>query len=265
MAARSIWSGAISFGLVNIPVKLNSAIDTEEKIDFDMLSKKDMAPIRYARIDTKTGKEVPWKDIVKGYDYAKGKYVVIEDEDFAKASPEKSKTIDIIQFVKEEEIDPIFYEKPYYVLPDKKANKSYQLLVKALEETETVGLAEFMLRNRMHICAVKAYNGVLLLNQMRYHEEIRDVPAIEKGKAGKTTPKEVDLAIKLIHQLTEKFEPSAFKDTYIAALKKMIKSKAAGKTIRIAEPKKTTATVKDLMEVLKQSLEAGSGTKKKRA
>src|SRR5215204_1829531 len=135
---RSIWSGAISFGLVNIPVKLGSAIESGNELDFDMLSKKDMAPIRYARIDTKTEKEVPWKDIVKGFQYAKGKYVIVTDEDFASASPEKTKTIDIVQFVKEEEIDPIFYEKPYFVLPDEKAHKSYRLLVKALEETETV-------------------------------------------------------------------------------------------------------------------------------
>jgi DNA end-binding protein Ku len=260
---RSIWSGAISFGLVNIPVKLNSAVESSEGLDFDMLSKKDMAPIRYARIDTKTGKEVPWKEIVKGFQYAKGKYVVVTDEDFAKASPEKSKTIDIIQFVKEEEIDPIFYEKPYYLIPDKGADKSYHLLIKALEETKTIGLAEFMLRNRMHICALKSYNGVLLLNQMRYQEEIRDVPEIEKSKA-RVSPKEIQLATKLINQLTEEFNPSAFKDTYVNELKKVIKAKAAGKEIHIAEPKRATATVKDLMEVLKQSLDAGS-TKKKRA
>jgi len=260
---RSIWSGAISFGLVNIPVKLNSAVESSEGLDFDMLSKKDMAPIRYARIDTKTGKEVPWKEIVKGFQYAKGKYVVVTDEDFAKASPEKSKTIDIIQFVKEEEIDPIFYEKPYYLIPDKGADKSYHLLIKALEETKTIGLAEFMLRNRMHICALKSYNGVLLLNQMRYQEEIRDVPEIEKSKA-RVSPKEIQLATKLINQLTEEFNPAAFKDTYVNELKKVIKAKAAGKEIHIAEPKRATATVKDLMEVLKQSLDAGS-TKKKRA
>jgi DNA end-binding protein Ku len=227
-----------------------------------MLSKKDLAPIRYARIDSKTGKEVPWKDIVKGFQYTKGKYVVVTDEDFAKASPEKSKTIDIIQFVKEEEIDPIFYEKPYYLIPDKGADKSYQLLIKALEETKTVGLAEFMLRNRMHICALKAYDGVLLLNQMRYHEEIREVPEVDK-KGTKISPKEIQLATKLIHQLTEAFDPAAFKDTYVSELKKVIKAKAAGKDIHIAEPKKATATVKDLMEVLKQSLD--SGAKKKRA
>lgn len=261
---RSIWSGAISFGLVNIPVKLGSAVDAGEGLDFDMLSKKDLAPIRYARIDTKTGKEVAWKDIVKGYEYAKGKYVVITDEDFAKASPEKSKTIDIIQFVKEEEIDPIFYEKPYYVIPDKGADKSYHLLIKALEETKAVGLAEFMLRNRVHVCALKVYNGVLLLNQMRYQEEIREAPEIELSKSGKISPKEIQLAVKLIHQLTEKYDPAAFKDTYVNELKKLIKAKAAGKDIHIAEPRKATATVKDLMEVLKQSLDTGP-SKRKRA
>ena len=261
---RSIWSGAISFGLVNIPVKLNSAVEANEGIDLDMLSKKDMAPIRYARIDTKTGKEVAWKDIVKGYQYAKGKYVVITDEDFKKASPEKSKTIDLVQFVKEEEIDPIFFDKPYYLIPDKGAHKSYHLLIKALEETETVGLAEFMLRNRVHICALKPYNGILLLNQMRYNNEIREVPEVET-KGQRVSPKEMQLAVKLIEQLTEKFEPAAFKDTYITELKKVIKAKAAGKDVHIAEPKKATATVKDLMEVLKMSLEGTGGGKKKRA
>ena len=258
---RSIWTGAISFGLVNIPVKLNSAVDTEEKLNFDMLSKKDMTPIRYARIDTKTEKEVAWKDIVKGFEYTKGRYVVITDEDFAKASPEKSKTIDIIQFVKEQEIDPIFYEKPYYVIPDKGAHKSYHLLIKALEKTKSIGLAEFMLRNRMHLCALKVHEGVLLLNQMRYHDELREVPVITTAKNEKTSPKEIELAVKLIHQLTEKFDATSFNDNYVVALKKLIKSKASGKTLRIAEPSKKTATVKDLMAVLKQSLE----TKKKTA
>jgi DNA end-binding protein Ku len=261
---RAIWSGSISFGLVNIPVKLNSAIEASEGLDFDMLSKKDMGQIRYARIDTKTGKEVAWKDIVKGYEYVKGKYVVVTDEDFKKASPEKSRAVDIIQFVKEEEIDPIYYEKPYYLVPDKGADKSYHLLIKALEETETVGLAEFMLRNRMHICALKAMDGVLLLHQLRYQEEIREAPEVEKSKSEKISAKEVDLAKKLINQLTEKFDPTAFKDTYVSELKKVIKAKAAGKDIHIAEPKKATATVKDLMDVLKQSLES-TPPKKKRA
>lgn len=250
---RSIWSGTISFGLVNIPVKLASAVQSET-LDFDMLSKDDMAPIRYARIDTKTGKEVDYKNIVKGYQYAKGKYVVVTDEDFEKASPEKSKSIDIVQFAKEADIDPIYYEKPYFIIPAKGAEKSYHLLLKALEEAGSVGLAEFMLRNREHVCAIKPYHGILMLNQMRYHEEIREVPEVVSPKKEKISPKEVQLAIKLIEQLSEKFKPTAFKDKYNEALKKVIKAKAAGKQIRIAEPKKATATVKDLMEVLKESL-----------
>jgi DNA end-binding protein Ku len=257
--ARAIWSGAISFGLVNIPIKLQSAVQ-DDNIDFDMLSKNDMAPIRYARIDTKTGKEIPYKNIVKGFQYAKGKYVIVTDEDFEKARPEIAKTVDILQFVKEEEVDAIYYEKPYFVVPDKGAGKSYKLLLKALEETKTVGVAEFVLRNRAHICILKNHEGVLILNQLRYHEEVRDLPDV-KGGGERITPKEIQLATKLINQLTETFNPAAFKDTYIAALKKVIKAKAAGKDVKVAEPKKTSAAVKDLMEVLKESL----NTKKKRA
>jgi DNA end-binding protein Ku len=163
--ARSIWSGTISFGLVNIPVKLQSAVQSEE-LPLHMLAKKDMAPIKYARIDTKTGKEVDWKDIVKGYEYAKGKFVVVDEEDFEKASPQKSKSIDIVQFVKAEEIDPIYFEKPYYILPAKGGEKTYRLLVKALEDAGTVGIAEFMLRNREHVCAIKPYKGLLMLEQI---------------------------------------------------------------------------------------------------
>ena len=256
---RPIWSGSISFGLVNIPVKLISAVQSED-LNFDLLS-KDMAPIRYARINTKTDKEVAWKDIVKGYEYTKGKYVIIEDEDFKKASPEKTHAVDIVQFVKQEEIEPVYYEKPYYIIPAKGGEKSYRLLLRALEASGTMGIAEFMLRNRAHVCAVKVFKDVLLLQQMRYQEEIREAPEMDV-KNEKITDKELQLAMKLVEQLTEKFDPSAFKDTYIEETKKVIKAKAAGKAIHIAEePKKATGAVKDLMEVLKQSLEKG----KKRA
>ncbi|RYY85818.1 MAG: Ku protein, partial [Chitinophagaceae bacterium] len=181
-----------------------------------------------------------------------------EDEDFEKASPQKSKSIDIVQFVKAEEIDPIYFEKPYYLLPAKGGEKTYRLLVKALEEAGTVGIAEFMLRNREHVCAIKPYKSLLLLDQMRYEEEIKEVPQLESGRVAE---KELQLALKLIEQLTETFNPAAFKDDYIASLKKVIKAKAAGKHIRIAEPEERSATVKDLMEVLKQSLE-GKGKKR---
>src|SRR5207249_1768281 len=204
-------------------------------IDFDMLSKEDMAPIRYARIDTKTGEEVPWNEIVKGYQYAKGKYILVTDEDFEKARPDIAKNIDILQFVKEEEIDPIYYEKPYYIVPAKGAEKSYKLLLKALDETKTVAVVEFMLRNRAHIAILKNDNDILLLNQLRYHEEIREAPEVKLSNE-RITPKEIQLATKLINQLTESFNPAAFKDTYIAGLKKVIKAKAAGKEVHLAEP-----------------------------
>jgi DNA end-binding protein Ku len=256
---RAIWSGTLGFGLVNIPVKLVSAVQSEE-IDFDMLSREDLAPVRYARIDTTTGKEVEWKDIVKGYQYAKGKYVVVEEEDFERASPQKSRSIDILQFAKSEEIDPIYFEKPYYIIPAKGGEKSYRLLVKALEETASVGIAEFMLRNREHVCAITSYNDVLMLNQMRYQEEIKEAPEVAKGS--KLTAQELELAKKLISNLTKNFNPAAFKDTYIDELKRVIKAKAAGKHIRIAEPEeKPMVAVKDLMDILKRSLEKG----KKRA
>jgi DNA end-binding protein Ku len=238
---------------VNIPVKLVSAVQQEE-LDLDMLSKKELAPVRYARIDTKTGEELAWKDIVKGYQYSKGKYVVVEDKDFESASPEKSKSIDIAQFTREEEIDPIYYEKSYYIMPGKGGEKSYKLLVKALDETKSVGIAEFMLRNRMHVCSVKAHNGQLLLTQMRYHTEIKEAPELDLGSQ-RVSPKEVALAVKLVEQLTDEFNPASFKDTYVEEMKKIIKAKAAGKQIRVVtEPKKATGTVKDLMAVLKESL-----------
>jgi len=261
MAARAIWSGTLSFGLVNIPVKLVSAVQSED-IDFDMLSKKDMAPIRYARIDSNTGEEVEWKDIVKGYQYAKGKYVVVDEEDFQKASPQKSRSIDILQFSKTEEIDPIYFEKPYYIIPAKGGEKSYKLLTEALKETDSIGIAEFMLRNREHVCAIMPYQQLLMLNQMRYQQEVKEIPDVAIAEKTSVSEKEMELAVQLIDSLTQTFNPAAFKDTYINELKKIIKAKAAGKHIRIAEPEaKPTATVKDLMEVLKKSLEKG----KKRA
>jgi DNA end-binding protein Ku len=261
MAARAIWSGTLSFGLVNIPVKLVSAVQSEE-IDFDMLSKKDMAPIRYARIDSNTGEEVEWKDIVKGYQYAKGKYVVVDEEDFQKASPQKSRSIDILQFSKTEEIDPIYFEKPYYIIPAKGGEKTYKLLTEALNASHSVGIAEFMLRNREHICAIRPYQNLLLLNQMRYQQEVKEIPEVANAEKSSVSEKEMELAVQLIDSLTQTFNPAAFKDTYINELKKIIKAKAAGKHIRIAEPEaKPTVPVKDLMEILKRSLEKG----KKRA
>jgi DNA end-binding protein Ku len=257
---RPIWSGSISFGLVNIPVKLLSAVQTEE-IKFDLLSKEDLSPVRYARISKSTEKEVPWKDIVKGYEYESGRYVVIEDKDFEKANPKKAKTIDIIQFSKSEEIDPLLYEKPYYIVPAKGGEKSYKLLQQALAKSGQVGIAEFMLRNREHICALKSYENRLVLSQLRYQEELRELPE-EVDKGIRITDKELQLALQLVNQLAAPFEAEAFKDQYIVEIKKIIKAKASGKGIRVAAaPKEQPSNVKDLMDVLKESLES----KRKRA
>jgi DNA end-binding protein Ku len=266
---RALWSGAISFGLVNIPVKLYSGTSSGHDIDLDMLSKKDMAPIRYARISTSTNKEIAWKDIVKGYEVEKGKYVVITDEDFKKASPEKTKAIEILQFVHEKEIDPVYYEKPYYLVPDRGAAKSYALLMKALEKASKVAIATCVIRNREHIFTIKPFhaeNGeILLLNQLRYADEIREIPDMSDASKQKISQQEISLALKLIDQLSTKFKPEEFKDTYTDTLKKMIEAKAAGKKIKAPAAEKKTAAVKDLMSVLKESLGSsnhGHGKKK---
>ena len=260
---RAIWSGAISFGLVNIPVKLYSGTSAENSLDLNMLSKKDLAPIRYARISTATNKEVAWKDIVKGYEIEKGKYVVINDEDFKKASPEKTNTIEILQFAQEKEIDSIYFEKPYYLVPDKGAAKSYTLLLKALEKANKVAIATCVIRNREHIFSIKPMSGdILVLEQLRYADEINEMPDVKSSHA-KVTQQEINLALKLIDQLTEKFKPEAFKDTYTATMKKLIEAKARGKKITAPAVEKKTATVKDLMSVLKESLHTTSHSKKK--
>lgn len=256
---RSVWSGSLSFGIIDIPVKLISAVQQND-IDLDMLSKDDLSPINYTRVDSQTGEEVEWKDIVKGYQYAKGKYVVVTDEDFKNASPQRSKAIEIIEFVNEDEIDTIYYEKPYYLVPDKEAEKPYKLLVKALEKTGKVGIAEFVLRNREHICAIKPYHNFLLLNQMRYHQELKKQPDTEAITKEKVTAAQLDMATELIDKLTQPFEPAAFKDTYIQKLKRIIKAKAEGKQISIAAPKEDRSNIKDLMETLKKSLEEDKKT-----
>lgn len=252
---RSIWSGAISFGLVNIPVKIYSAV-AQQEINFDMLDKKDMSPIRYARISKSSGKEVDYKDIVKGYEHQKGSYIVVTEKDFEKASPEKSKTIDILDFAKEEEIDSIYFEKPYYLEPDKGAAKAYTLLLKALQKSKKVAIAQFMIRNRERIGVLKPMGDIIILNQIRYHSEIKDHKDITIPKVDKLSNQEIEMALKLIDQLTREFKPEEYKDNYVESIKKVIEAKAKGKEIKAAPAKKSTKEVKDLMSVLKESLKA---------
>ncbi len=251
---RAIWSGALSFGLVNIPVKLYSATGGN-KLELDMLHKKDLSPIRYARICRADNKEIPYEDIVKGYEYRPGDYVILSDEDFKKANVEKTKTIDIQEFSKESEIDTIYFEKPYYLEPEKGAEKAYVLLRESLKKSKKIGIAKFVLRNREHLAAIKPSGNVLVLEQMRFDEEIREVKDLNLPDNKKAAVKEIEMAMSLIEQLTESFNPKQFKDTYTDELKKVIEAKAKGKPVKAKGKERKPTEVSDLMAMLKKSLE----------
>lgn len=256
---RSLWTGAIGFGLVNIPVKLFSALE-QSGLDLDMLDKKDHSNIKFRRVNEKTGREVAWSNIVKAYNY-EGNYVVLEDEDFEKASPEKSKMIDIEEFVQEKEIDSIYYETTYYLEPSKGGEKAYVLLRDALKKTGKCGLATFVLRTRETLALLKPINNVLALQKIRYEQEIKSVGDL-KIPSSKVKPAELKMAISLIDQLTGKFDISKYKDTYSAELMKIIRAKAKGRKMKVAPTMKIVhSKSRDLMEQLKASLD----TKKKKA
>ncbi len=248
---RAIWTGAIGFGLVNIPVKLYSAVQGSE-LDLDMLDKKDHSNIRFQRVNEKTGKEVAWENIVRGYNLD-GHYIVLTEDDFQKVRPEKNKIITISEFVDEAEIDTMYYENPYYLAPDKSGIKAYNLLRDALEETGKVGLGTYVLRNKESIGLIKAHEDVLVLNKIRFDEEIRDTSELDI-KATKSNPQELKMAIALINQLTGKFDIKEYKDTYSTELLKLIKAKAKGKKIETPTLRVVHSRSKDLMEQLKASL-----------
>ena len=256
---RSIWTGAIGFGLVNIPVKLYSAVQ-ESTLDLDMLDKSDHSNIKFQRINAKTGKEVPYANIVKAYDLD-GHYVVLDDEDFKRASPEKTKIIEISDFVNESEIDSIYYETPYYLEPEKSGVKPYVLLREALQKTKKSGLATFVMRTKQSLGLIKASGDVLMLQKIRFEEEVRDKKGINIPDT-EAKPAEVKMAVALIEQLSSPFDISKYKDTYSEELMKMIKAKAKGKKIPAApEMRVVHSKSDDLMAQLKASL----GTKKKKA
>lgn len=259
---RPVWTGGISFGLIYIPVNLYTAV-TSVSIDLDLLSKKDLSPIRYARIDKKTGKEVPWKDVVKGYEYKKGDYVVLDNEDFEKIELHRSKTIEISSFVNKKEIDPVYYEKPYYLEPDKGAEKTYFILLQALKKSNKVGIAEFIFKNREHVCSISAEGNILQLNQMRYESELRDIHDLQIPKRVEVKEKELDLATKLIDAMTEKFDPKDYSDDYIGALKKIIESKKHHKTIHVSKSAPKPTDISEIMKELEKSLQEYSVSKAK--
>ncbi|MFD1605578.1 Ku protein [Flavobacterium artemisiae] len=250
---RSIWTGSISFGLINIPIKIFSAIQ-ESNLDMDMLDKGDHSNIKFKRVNEKTGKEVAFADIVKGYK-VDDNYVILEDEDFEAADAEKTKTIDIQNFTSEKEIDSLYYEQPYYLEPDKGAANAYALLRDAMESTGKVGVTSFVLRNKEALAILKPYKNVIVLNRIRFAQEIRDTSELKLPAVSKTKIKEIDMANKLVEQLTEPFDISKYKDEYTAKLLKIIKDKAKGK--KQAKPKLNVVHKQsdDLMSMLKASLE----------
>jgi DNA end-binding protein Ku len=255
---RAIWTGAIGFGLVNIPVRIFSATQ-DSSLDLDMLDKKDHARIRFKRINEDSGREVTWENIVKGYDL-NGKYIVLEDEDFQKASPEKSKIIEILEFVKENEIESIFYETPYFLEPQKSGVKAYTLLREALKKCGKVGLGNFVMRTKEALCVLKPMENAILLQQIRFAQEIRNVNDLDIPGKSAIKPGEMQMAMALIDQLTGKFDISKYKDTYTDQLLKLINAKAKGKKLQPSPLRVVHSKSKDLMSQLKESLQ----TKKKK-
>jgi len=256
---RPLWTGAIGFGLVNIPVKLYSATESSN-IDLDMLDKKDHSHIKYMRVNEKTHKEVKWENIVKGYNTGH-KYVVLDEKDFEKASAVKTKLIEITDFVKAEEIDSVYYEMPYYLAPEKAGERPYALLREVLLKTKKAGVASFVMRNKEHLAILRASGNVIILNRIRFHEEIRKTTDLNLPAKSAVKPAELKMAEALVGQLSGKFDISKYKDTYSAALMKVIHAKSKGKETAAPVMKVVHSKAKDLMEQLKASIE----TKKKKA
>ena len=261
--ARALWKGAITFGLVNIPVELHSAED-RKSFKFSMLDKRDFSPVGYKRYSKKSGKEVEWANIIKGYEYEKDQYVVLSEEDFRRANVKATQTIDIQAFVPEDEVPCEYFETPYYLAPGPRGQKVYALLRETLRATKRIAIAEVVIRTTQHLAAVVVNGRALMLNTLRYQGELReagglDLPA-EGLKSAGVTPKEIELAKRLVDDMTEHWKPAEFKDTYHQDLMARIKQKIKqGQTKEITAPsndgdERPRAQVIDLADLLKQSL-----------
>jgi DNA end-binding protein Ku len=250
--ARAIWSGAISFGLVNVPVRMYSAID-EKDVHFHFLHEKDGSRIGYEKICRKEGKPVPDDEIVRGYEYAKGKYVYLTEEDFAAAAVEGYKTIDITDFVSREEIDPVYFEKTYYLGPQEGGEKVYTLLRRAMEEAGLAGIATYIMREKQHLGALRVIDGVIALEKMFFADEIRPTDEIAPASA-RVDKRELDMALQLIDRFAGKFKPEKYEDTYREQLLAIIDAKRKGKEVHV-EPAPKAEEPADLMDALRASLE----------
>ena len=267
--ARALWKGSLAFGLVNIPVELHTAV-RDSRPRFRMLHAKDKSPVKFERVCAREGKPVAWEDLVKGYEYQKGHFVVLSKEDFKQAALEKSRTVDIRNFVNGEEIDDRFFETSNYLTPHKGGERSYALLREAIRQTELVGIATIVLREAQHLAALEVKGEAMVLTMMRYAEELVETDEYSFPAAGNIRQPELKMARTLVEQLADKWDPSQYTDEYRANLMKIIKAKMKGKTVELHETEEPrSAEVVDLMERLRQSLE-GTGartrkTKKKTA
>jgi DNA end-binding protein Ku len=251
---RSIWKGAISFGMVTIPVKLYTA--TEQKdIRFRLLHKTDGAPIEEKRVCSADGKEVAWDDLVRGYEVSKGEYVILDPEEIDAAKPESANTIEIGDFVELTEIDPIYFEKTYFLEPTDVGAKPFSLLKRALEETQRVAVARVVIRSKERLATIRAYDGTLALETMHWPDEIRSTGALDlpEGDEKKVRPKELDMARSLVENLSDRFDPKAYTDEYRVALEELIERKMRGER-RNVKRRKPEAKVIDLMEALQASI-----------
>jgi DNA end-binding protein Ku len=262
--ARAIWSGSISFGLLNVPVKLYSAV-SKQTVRFRELREGDGSRVKHKRVAESDGKEVPYEKIVKGYEYAPDQYVILTKDELSDLEPQRSRAIEIQDFVDLDDIDPIYFEQPYYLGPDKGAARAYALLVQAMKESRKVAIARFVLRNKEHLAAVRPMGDALTLTTMRFHDEVTspsdlDGEVFEEEKPKKPDQRELEMAKQLIESLTGEFKPNSYRDEYREELLDLLERKAAGKEVVSApteEPKPTKAP--DLMAALEESLAAVKG------
>ena len=255
--ARAIWSGAISFGLVNIPVKLYSSV-SRKTVRFNQIDAESGQRIRQQRVNSE-GEEIPYEQIVKGYEIGPDKYVTITPEELESVEPERTRTIDIEDFVDLEQIDPIFYDHPYYLAPDKGAAKPYKLLLDAMEEADKVAIARVVIRSKQSLVAIRAKDNVLMMETMLFADEIVPTDSIEEissMEGGKTTKRELGMANQLIESLSSEFEPDKYRDEYRDQVLAMIEKKAAGETITVEAPSEEPQKVPDLMAALEASIAA---------
>ena len=264
---RAIWKGSISFGLVNIPIALYPATRKEE-LKFRLLRAKDLSPVNYKRVAEKDGKEVPWGEIVKGYEYEKGKFVVLNEKDFQRVDLEATQTVDILDFVDLDEIDPMYFYKPYYLEPQKGGDKAYVLLREALADGRKVGIAKVIIKTRQYLAGVKALKHALVLELMHFADELLDAEKLTVPKKLEVGKREKEMAEALVKSMSSKWDPEKYKDDYRDALMEVIEEKveSGGKEIEEKpKEKKPSTKVIDLVAVLQESLKAQSAGKKKSA